>query len=91
MLYEAWLDWNYVRLQWNLMQVELPGVVRCVEWSHGLCLRFACCCNGFKAWRDSQGVALTCCWGSVVQSWCEPFRIVQAYFRDSMERSQQSL
>mmetsp|Transcript_24508 Transcript_24508/g.56900 ORF Transcript_24508/g.56900 Transcript_24508/m.56900 type:complete len:685 (-) Transcript_24508:18-2072(-) len=32
-----------------LYEVELPGVVRCVEWSHGLCLRFACCCNGFKA------------------------------------------
>lgn len=33
-----------------LCEVELPGVVRCVEWSTGgLCPRFACCCNGFKA------------------------------------------
>mmetsp|Transcript_51561 Transcript_51561/g.112311 ORF Transcript_51561/g.112311 Transcript_51561/m.112311 type:complete len:695 (+) Transcript_51561:35-2119(+) len=46
---------NYVLL-WQaesaeiLCQVELPGVVRCVEWcSHSLSLRFACCCNGFKA------------------------------------------
>eukprot|EP00434_Breviolum_minutum_P022635 symbB.v1.2.019974.t1/scaffold1632.1/size108648/14 len=43
---------NYVLL-WQAESAEilceLPGVVRCVEWSHLLSLRFACCCNGFKA------------------------------------------
>eukprot|EP00931_Biecheleriopsis_adriatica_P057315 TRINITY_DN33992_c0_g1_i1.p1 TRINITY_DN33992_c0_g1~~TRINITY_DN33992_c0_g1_i1.p1 ORF type:complete len:703 (-),score=137.07 TRINITY_DN33992_c0_g1_i1:32-2107(-) len=33
----------------QLLEVELSGVVRCVEWSFGLCLRFACACTGFKA------------------------------------------
>ncbi|CAE8613226.1 unnamed protein product, partial [Polarella glacialis] len=46
----------------QLAQVELPGVVRCVEWSFGLCLRFACCSTGFKTkpasvsvWETSLG------------------------------------
>ncbi|CAJ1384167.1 unnamed protein product [Effrenium voratum] len=39
-----------------MFEVELPGVVRCVEWSLGLCLRFACCCNGFKAKPAAVGV-----------------------------------
>ncbi|CAK9094101.1 unnamed protein product [Durusdinium trenchii] len=52
---------NYVLL-WQaesaqiLCEVELPGVVRCVEWSHGLSYRFACCCNGFKAKPAAVGV-----------------------------------
>eukprot|EP00930_Biecheleria_cincta_P074093 TRINITY_DN61319_c0_g1_i1.p1 TRINITY_DN61319_c0_g1~~TRINITY_DN61319_c0_g1_i1.p1 ORF type:complete len:700 (-),score=105.42 TRINITY_DN61319_c0_g1_i1:65-2137(-) len=33
----------------KMFEMELPGVARCVEWSFGLCLRFACCSNGFKA------------------------------------------
>lgn len=33
----------------KLFEMELPGVARCVEWSFGLCLRFACCSNAFKA------------------------------------------
>lgn len=32
----------------QLHQVELPGVVRCVEWGNGLCPRFVCCNTGFK-------------------------------------------
>ncbi|CAE7039156.1 sum1 [Symbiodinium natans] len=50
--------------------VEMPGVVRCVEWSHGLCLRFACCCNGFKAKPAAVGVFELSTPGGVLSSRC---------------------
>ncbi|CAE7206088.1 TIF34 [Symbiodinium sp. CCMP2592] len=53
-----------------LYEVELPGVVRCVEWSHGLCLRFACCCNGFKAKPAAVSVFELSTLGAAVSSRC---------------------
>lgn len=39
--------WNAGTAQ-RIAEIEQPGVVRSVEWAHGLCLRFACCSTGFK-------------------------------------------